>query len=198
MRAAETLFATKGIDNTSVREVNALAAQRNTSAIRYHFGGMEGLLAALIEERMGVLDQARQEALVAMEAATPEDNRSLADYVGVLVLPLVLNAQKDETWRSWICILAQLVSIRGHDQRDLWEGRFDETTRNVFRKIRQLNPASPSALWQQRVSDFMLFTIGSIREHAERKDRDIAGPSLTDAAYRRNLVLTATRILKTD
>lgn len=56
---------------------------------------MEGLLAALIEERMGALDQARQKALTAMEVATPETDRSIRDYVGVLILPLALHTQKN-------------------------------------------------------------------------------------------------------
>ena len=43
---AEQVFATRGIDAATVREVNEATGQRNTSAIRYHFSDMRGLLSA--------------------------------------------------------------------------------------------------------------------------------------------------------
>ena len=46
--AAEAEFARAGIQGASLRRINALAGQRNTSAVRYHFGSREGLLEALI------------------------------------------------------------------------------------------------------------------------------------------------------
>ena len=39
MRAAERLFAERGIEVVSLREINRAAAQRNATALQYHFGG---------------------------------------------------------------------------------------------------------------------------------------------------------------
>ena len=47
--AAETLFAERGIEGVSLREINAAAGQRNASSIQYHFGNRDGLLAAVID-----------------------------------------------------------------------------------------------------------------------------------------------------
>lgn len=193
LRAAEALFAEQGIDNTSVREINRRASQKNTSAVRYHFGSLEGLLATLIEERMGALDEARREALEALEGegATALE---VSDYVGVLILPLVDRARRDEGWANWIRVLGQLISVRGQEHRPLWEGRFDETTRSVLRRIRGLGIERAAAEWQQCVADFMMFSIGSIRERVERQALD-GTAGLSDAAYRRHLVGAATALL---
>ncbi|MBU0677435.1 MAG: TetR/AcrR family transcriptional regulator [Verrucomicrobia bacterium] len=49
--AASRLFAERGFDGVSVREIVA-AAQANLGAITYHFGGKEELFAAVIETRI--------------------------------------------------------------------------------------------------------------------------------------------------
>ena len=40
--AAEIIMGQKGIENTSHRDIVNLAGQKNTSAILYHFGSIEG------------------------------------------------------------------------------------------------------------------------------------------------------------
>ena len=37
IRAAEELFAARGIDGVSLREINRAAGQSNTGAVQYHF-----------------------------------------------------------------------------------------------------------------------------------------------------------------
>lgn len=49
--AAGELFAAKGIDAVSVREIAARAGE-NTGCIHYHFGNKEGLLNAVVEYAM--------------------------------------------------------------------------------------------------------------------------------------------------
>ena len=44
--AAEQLFAEIGFDAVSLRQIAAVAGQRNTNVVRYHFGNKEGLLKA--------------------------------------------------------------------------------------------------------------------------------------------------------
>ena len=195
LNAAESLFASNGIDNTSVREVNQLAAQRNTSAIRYHFGGMPGLLEALIEERMSALDRARSVALTRLENESDTQRLGVHALAGVLLHPLIDRAETNESWACWARVLSQLISVRGQEHRVLWEGRFDQTTRRVFAVMRKQAPAMPAVLWQQRVSDSMLFTTGSICERVERRSQPDAKRGLSAARYRENLIQTATAIL---
>jgi 3alpha(or 20beta)-hydroxysteroid dehydrogenase len=66
IRAAEELFAARGVDGARLREIVALAGQSNPSAVQYHFGSRAGLLDAVTAGR-----QARTERVPAplLEAA---------------------------------------------------------------------------------------------------------------------------------
>ena len=67
--SAEQLFAHRGIDGVSLREIAAAAGQGNNSAVRYHFGSKEGLILAVTEYRVAQLDVPRQLMLAAAERA---------------------------------------------------------------------------------------------------------------------------------
>ena len=58
--AAERLFATKGFDATTVKEITEASGQRNQSVIHYHFGSREAILDAIIEMRVGPMNEARE------------------------------------------------------------------------------------------------------------------------------------------
>ena len=51
MQAAEKLIAEKGLEQVSIREILNEAGQNNTSALQYHFGNLNGLIAAIHAER---------------------------------------------------------------------------------------------------------------------------------------------------
>ena len=57
--AAEIIMGQKGIENTSHRDIVNLAGQKNTSAILYHFGSIEGVVNALFDIRMSVQNNER-------------------------------------------------------------------------------------------------------------------------------------------
>lgn len=61
--AAELLVAERGVEGVSLREIGAAAGQRNNSAAQYHFGSKAGLLAAVLERRMGPINSRRLELL---------------------------------------------------------------------------------------------------------------------------------------
>ena len=61
--AAEIIMGQKGIENTSHRDIVNLAGQKNTSAILYHFGSINGVVDALFELRMKVQNQERSELI---------------------------------------------------------------------------------------------------------------------------------------
>ncbi|MCY1296682.1 Bacterial regulatory protein, tetR family [compost metagenome] len=45
---AEVLFAERGIEAVSLREIVSESGQRNSSAVKYHFGTREDLILAVI------------------------------------------------------------------------------------------------------------------------------------------------------
>jgi len=83
---AERLFAQRGIDAVSVREILDAAGQRNKNAAQYYFGGRDGLIAALVTARSEALNRRREVLLDDLEAAGGQhDLRALCT---VLVTPL--------------------------------------------------------------------------------------------------------------
>ncbi len=44
MSAAEKLFAARGVDRVSLREINRASGARNAVALQYHFGDRDGIV----------------------------------------------------------------------------------------------------------------------------------------------------------
>lgn len=69
LREAEVLFAEKGFDGTSIRDI-ATAAEANVSMISYYFGSKEALMKEIIRERIHESVQLLDEVM-ADETKTP-------------------------------------------------------------------------------------------------------------------------------
>ena len=84
--AAEQLFAERGIEGVSLREINLAAQQKNTSAAHYHFGSKEALVDAIFEFRRAEVGARRDRLLDALEA-NPAAVTPLA-LAEALIMPL--------------------------------------------------------------------------------------------------------------
>ena len=73
IKVAEQLFAEKGFDATSVRDLTA-AADCNLAAVNYHFGSKEGLYTEMFVQK---LRQMRKSRLDAIEKAMTDENVTL-------------------------------------------------------------------------------------------------------------------------
>lgn len=62
------MYAERGINGVSLREIGAAAGQLNTGAARYHFGSKTGLINAVFEHRMVPINQLRMQILDELEA----------------------------------------------------------------------------------------------------------------------------------
>jgi AcrR family transcriptional regulator len=82
--AAERLFAERGLEAVSLREINAAAGMRNASALQYHFGDRAGLVRAVLERHTSDIEAARHLLLDQYEAAGHADLHAL---VAALVRP---------------------------------------------------------------------------------------------------------------
>ncbi|WP_432974689.1 TetR/AcrR family transcriptional regulator [Dactylosporangium sp. CA-233914] len=92
--AAERLFAEAGIAQVSDRRVAETAGNTNHSAVRYYFGGREGLLRALIDRHSAAVDEWRRKM--------HEDDDSVLGDVRNLVMPAmkVLETLPRPSWRA--------------------------------------------------------------------------------------------------
>ena len=190
--AAEQAFARWGIEGASIRQINALAGQRNTSAVRYHFGSKEGLLEALIARRMGELEAVRVDALRELDSA--DRDATIPDLVGVLISPLADRVSREPAWGCWVRVLSELVSIRGLPFHPLWQRDQGRIPREVFRRLRIQLGDLPEPVWKQRSVDLMTWATASLCERARTLE---AGrrPALGREAFARNLIETTSRAL---
>lgn len=86
VEVAERLFAERGVNGVSLREIGAAAGQRNTGAARYHFGSKEGLVDAVFEHRMVPVNARREELLAELDSTgRAHELRSLTE---AFLLPL--------------------------------------------------------------------------------------------------------------
>ncbi|MBX3207041.1 MAG: helix-turn-helix transcriptional regulator [Labilithrix sp.] len=105
IRAAEKLFAARGVDAVSLREVSAAAGQANNSAVAYHFGSREGLVDAILERHSTPI-QARYAAQ--SELLERQGSSSLRTLVEVLVLPIVAKLDDPDGGWEYLSLAAQL------------------------------------------------------------------------------------------
>ena len=82
---AEQLFASRGFQAVSLREIRITAGARNTAAMQFHFGDRDGLVDALMARHMPRIGARQQELFERMQAERRSgDRRSLVE---VLVRP---------------------------------------------------------------------------------------------------------------
>lgn len=96
LSTAERMFAEHGVEAVSLRDISAMAGQRNTSAVIYHFGDRLGLLAAVMERRLSVINVRRAEVLAEIDAAGR--GHTLRGIIEALVIPDAEHACTSGSW----------------------------------------------------------------------------------------------------
>jgi AcrR family transcriptional regulator len=95
---AERMFAERGIDGVSMRDVASAAGQRNNSAVQYHFGGRDGLVLEVFRRRMRDINQSRREYLTEIDRqGRGSDVRALVEAV-VMPLATYLRTSGEESY----------------------------------------------------------------------------------------------------
>lgn len=95
LEVAERLFAERGLDGTSMRDITD-AAGVNLASVNYHFGSKDGLIAAVFDRHLTPLNEARMAMLDAVEAAAGDGTPALEPVLEAFIRPAV------------VCVLAPL------------------------------------------------------------------------------------------
>lgn len=109
LRAAETLFAKRGVDAVSMREIAAAAGQANHSAALYHFTNKRDLINALLERHSDPIQNGWTMAMDHMDAG---GQTGLREIVALLVRPLVAKLDDPDGGVDYLLIVADLVTSR--------------------------------------------------------------------------------------
>lgn len=108
IRAAQKLFAERGVESVSLNEITAAAGQKNRNALQYHFGSRAGLVQSILDFHGEEVARLREEyierhdldAWTAAEAAAR-----------ILVMPLGEYLNRNPEGIYYVRILSQLAAL---------------------------------------------------------------------------------------
>ncbi|MBO2462811.1 TetR/AcrR family transcriptional regulator [Actinomadura violacea] len=104
--AAERLYAERGLDAVSLREIVQAAGARNATAVQYHFGDRAGIVRAILARHAPEIEARRHALLDAYEADGVPGGRALA---GALVRPMAA-CLGDASGRAFLQVWADAVN----------------------------------------------------------------------------------------
>jgi AcrR family transcriptional regulator len=148
LETAERLFAQRGIDQTSVRQINLAAGQRNASATAYHFGSRDALLGAVLEYRREAINARRLALLHSLE----QDGRhqDLRALVGALVHPLAERLGRKAEGDHYIRVIAQVTGHPRYHRMAQARSRHGSGLERLLELLRACLPALPEEILRQR------------------------------------------------
>lgn len=110
---AERLFAARGIDGVSLREISRASGARNAIATQYHFQDRAGLVEAILAKHQPAVEAARHALLDDLEAARDSADRSPEQLVralaGALVRPLAVKLADPDGGPEFLQVHAQVI-----------------------------------------------------------------------------------------
>jgi AcrR family transcriptional regulator len=174
-----------------LRDVAAAAGQRNHSAAQYHFGDREGLVAAVYETRMHVVDARRHAYLETIAAEGRGDE--ITALVEAIVVPLVEVVAETDSWYGRFL-------GRTRWEQGAWQvlqevpssTSFATAMRKLGRQLRDL----PRPIRHHRLDQFMTLVVGTIAgwEGAPARGQK----RLSSRALAEELVTTSVAVLTAD
>jgi AcrR family transcriptional regulator len=172
--AGEKLFALRGIEGVSLREVNQSAGQRNRSAAHYHFGTRLGLIEAIYDYRADHVNARR--LLVLNELEKGEGKFDLSRIIRCFVLPLIDEVENTEGGSYFLRFLAAVNMHHDMDVCRMWRNRHAEAVEKIYRLLRAILIDLPEAVFSVR---FGLMMVHLMYVMAEREKFLTANPNAT-------------------
>ncbi len=144
---AQRLFANRGIDGVTVRDIATAAGQKNPAAVGYHFGSKEALIRELIVDGAKIIDVRRNDELDALEQSGGPC--SISQIVDILIYPSVNLASHDET-DTYNRFLRMLTMSHRDVFDDALEDRWNSGYQRCLKHLRALMPAKSRTIQNQR------------------------------------------------
>jgi AcrR family transcriptional regulator len=178
---AERLFAEHGIAGVPLQSIVLQSAQRNRSALNYHFGSLAGLVGRLLNRRLAHINHRRHALLDGVEQAGQQaDARALV----AATFQALVDAVRDTPWGAdYVQVLAQVTynpALSNKTQVDA------DNLSSVLRARRLLHAALPR-LPAQQLDQRIVWFADSMIYAVTRWVREL-GPKGISAAHVEGLV----------
>lgn len=164
--AARRLFAKRGIDGVTVREIVEAAGQKNHGSVSYYFGTKEALVRELVTDGAKLIDIRRNTFLDRLEKEGGP--RGTREVVEALVYPSIGLGETEEEEDTYL----RFIALLGMSHRDLFmealENRWNSGYLRALDHLRRLMPEMPDHAKNQRMVFLGAFLSGvlSAREVA--------------------------------
>ncbi len=146
---AERLFAQRGINGVSLREIGVAAGQRNNSASQYHFGSKAGLIDAIFALRMGAINQRRLQALADLDH--DGDGNDLRGLIEAFISPLAESLDDTEDERWYVRFLANVLAEPGSAAMRAEHREFTAGLDEVMHRLGDVLADLPDLVRQERL-----------------------------------------------
>lgn len=181
LKTAQRLFAERGIDGVSMREIAREAGQRNNSALHYHFGSKEALIEAILHNGMAEVNALRNDYIDQLfNAGRHTELRALVEAI-VWPLAARLVGGRGDTYNRF------LAAAQMHPDVDLAASTREEEDRGFRRIFEQLQlalPDTPELLLRQRYLanvSFIMFSLADYERMGARRSKRQRGFDLQRA-----------------
>lgn len=133
--AAESLFAQRGFDGASLRQLTS-AAGVNLAAVNYHFGSKEKLVEQIFRRRLDALNDSRLKALSLVEGGQAT---TLEDVLSAFIRP-ALDLSHDESGSLFMRVLARAFAEHDDTLRQFLSENYGHVMRQFTAEFARLLP----------------------------------------------------------
>lgn len=195
--AARRLFAQRGIDGVTVRDIVAASGQRNAASVFYYFGSKEALVQELIADGAKRIDDRRNEAFDALERRnTPPTLRTVIATVVRTSFNDPDDPREPANEQTFLRFLAMLQASHRELILKAIDQRWNRGLQRALAHIRSLLPKIEPTIMTQRLV-FMSVYVGHVlaAREAALADPGREASSLRDDLAIENLIDTLVAML---
>jgi AcrR family transcriptional regulator len=179
LTAAERLFAERGVNAVSNRQVSEAAGQGNNTAVGYHFGTKADLVRAIVRKHATQIEEIRARLLAGIG-----ESPDVRDWVDCLVRPVPqhLGELGGPTWYARFC--AQIMTDPVLHQIVVEESLTSPSLRQIIDGLTACLPDLPPEVRAERgeMAPHLIVQMPAERERALAEDRPTPRATWDDAA----------------
>ena len=147
--AAERLFAERGVNWVSMREIVRESQQHNTSAALYHFGSREALIVAVVERRQAIINALRHQHIDQLEASGQHND--LRKVMSVAIEPLAECVRATDWGARYAQIYSELSQRPADSPEVQWNPAHMSAMHRFEALLQQCLPTLPPSVLQRRL-----------------------------------------------